>query len=84
MGASAGVNRLNALDRVPLAARSFELTPEQVRRSALVRDKLLDTSSHPIFHPRDLMADLIDVGLAAAIALALPPQPRMLVAQISH
>src|SRR5438034_1216060 len=83
-GARSAIPRSHALDHVSLASRCFQLAAQQVRGLALVGDQLLDPDTHPILDPRDLPADLFHVGLAAAVALALPPQARVLVAQVRH
>src|ERR1700730_15621991 len=74
----------HALDHVALAARGLELFPQIVHRLPFVGDKLLDPRRHPVLDPRDLVADLLHIGLPASIALALPPLARVLVAQVSH
>jgi hypothetical protein len=75
---------LHAFDGVSLASRRFELAAEHVGGLALIRDELFDPSPHPILDPGDLAADLLDVGLAATVALALTPQPCVLIAQVCN
>src|SRR6202165_724015 len=73
-----------ALDRVALASRSFELAAQVVDGLTFVRHELFYPLSHAIFDAADLPADLLDIGLLVPISLALAPEPRVLLAQVSH
>ena len=48
----------HALDRVPLAARRFELASQKVCSLALVGDELFDPRRHSVLDPADLLPDL--------------------------
>src|SRR5712692_1336821 len=69
-------------DVVPLPARRLELLLQEVGRLTLARDQPLDPLAHPVLDPCDLPSVLIDVCLMAAVPLALPPQPGVLVAKV--
>src|SRR2546428_11544505 len=72
----------NTLDRVALAASRLELLAQVVGRVPLVRDEPLDALAHAVFDPRNLVPDLLDVGVLGPIALAFSPQPGVLAAQV--
>src|SRR5712692_2424893 len=72
----------DALDRVPLPPRRLELLAKVLGGLLIVGNQLLDSLTHSIFDPRDLVPDLLDIGVVAPVALALAPQSRVLVAEV--
>src|SRR5689334_12132555 len=72
----------DTLDRVSLPPRGLELAAQMVGGLAVVRHQLVDALSDAVLDAGDLAPDLIHVGALRAVALALTPQPRVLVAQV--
>src|SRR5207249_3449479 len=74
-----------AFDGVALAARRFELALQQLAGASLVGDHLSYARRHPILDSCDLTGNLRDIrAVVAAVALALAPQPRVLIAKFRH
>ena len=70
------------LDRVALTARGLQLAPQVVDGLSLVGNELFDALTHTVLDTRDLPPDLLHIRVLRAVALALPPQARVLVAQV--
>src|SRR5258708_2792290 len=74
----------DSLDRVAVAAHSLQLAPQVAGGVAIVGDQLFDPLRHAVLDASDLPADLLHVCIRAAVALALAPQARVLVAQVGN